>query len=327
MLPRMPGARAPLGAGAQVAGPGGATARRSGRVPRRPERVRPSPPRHTIVRVTDPGPGALRLATFNILHGRSLSDGEVDVDRFADAVAGLDADVLALQEVDRDQPRSTGADLTAVAAEAMGATDHRFAATLRGEPGVWTRATGDRQPGAAEYGIAIVSRYPVLRWRKMALPALPVRWPLLLRDKPPVLVRDEPRAALAALVDVPGGPLTVVSTHLTFLPGWNAAQLRRLWWSCRSLTRPMVVMGDLNLRGPLPSRLTGWRPLAQDATFPLEEPQHQIDHILGSGDVHAVAPGGAVHTGTSDHRALVAQVVCGPEAAASARRGVRGASA
>ena len=92
----------------------------------------------------------MRLATFNILHGRSLEDGEVKIERFAAAVRDLDADVLALQEVDRDQPRSHGADLTLVAAEAMGAIAHRFVATLHGEPGIWVAATGDRQPvGAA----------------------------------------------------------------------------------------------------------------------------------------------------------------------------------
>ena len=48
----------------------------------------------------------MRLATFNILHGRSIQDGVVDLDRLADAIRLLDADILALQEVDRDQPRS-----------------------------------------------------------------------------------------------------------------------------------------------------------------------------------------------------------------------------
>src|SRR5919112_1990253 len=97
---------------------------------------------------------AMRLATFNILHGRSPSDGRVDLDRFAAAVRSLRADVLGLQEVDRDQPRSHGADLTAVAADAMDAPHHRFVATLRGEPGLWSAATGDLQPQTAEYGIA-----------------------------------------------------------------------------------------------------------------------------------------------------------------------------
>ena len=68
----------------------------------------------------------MRLATFNILNGRSLVDHIVDLDRLADAVTSLNPDVLALQEVDRNQPRSHCADLTAVAAEAMGAVSHRF---------------------------------------------------------------------------------------------------------------------------------------------------------------------------------------------------------
>ena len=72
----------------------------------------------------------MRLATFNILHGRSPADDRVDVDRFAAAVRSLDADVLALQEVDRNQARSANADLTAVAAQVMGAEEHRFVAAL-----------------------------------------------------------------------------------------------------------------------------------------------------------------------------------------------------
>ena len=91
----------------------------------------------------------MRIATFNLLHGRSLEDGRVDVDRLAAAVKSLDADVLALQEVDRDQPRSLGADLTAVAADAMGAPEHQFVAALSGTPGgTWMAATGDEQAGA-----------------------------------------------------------------------------------------------------------------------------------------------------------------------------------
>ncbi|MEV6815065.1 endonuclease/exonuclease/phosphatase family protein, partial [Micromonospora sp. NPDC051296] len=52
----------------------------------------------------------MRLATFNLLHGRSLTDGLVDPARLAAAVSDLDADVLALQEVDRDQSRSGNLD-------------------------------------------------------------------------------------------------------------------------------------------------------------------------------------------------------------------------
>ncbi|WP_182112932.1 MULTISPECIES: endonuclease/exonuclease/phosphatase family protein [unclassified Actinotalea] len=251
----------------------------------------------------------MRLATFNILHGHSLVDDTVDVGRFARAVAELDADVLALQEVDRDQPRSHGADLTAVAAEAMGAPEHRFVATLAGTPELWSAATGELQPNTAGYGIALLSRYPVLSWRAMALPALRGRVPVVFPDRRrPTLVRDEPRAAVGAVVDAPGGPVTVVATHLTFIPGWNGHQLRRLVRLLRQEPRPVVVMGDLNLEADRPARVSGWRSLASAPTFPVAEPQRQLDHILVDGPLEAVAPGWAMDTGLSDHRALAVDV-------------------
>ena len=42
----------------------------------------------------------MRMATFNILHGRSVHDGAVHLDRLVDSVKQLDPDILALQEVD-----------------------------------------------------------------------------------------------------------------------------------------------------------------------------------------------------------------------------------
>jgi endonuclease/exonuclease/phosphatase family metal-dependent hydrolase len=253
----------------------------------------------------------MRLATFNILHGRSPADGRVDLNRFTAAVRDLDADVLAMQEVDRDQPRSHGADLTSVAADAMGAPEHRFVATLAGTPDLWSAATGELQPRTAGYGIALLSRLPVLSWHALALPALRGQVPHLVPGRRrPILVRDEPRAAVAAVVDAPEGPVTVVATHLTFIPGWNAVQLRRIVRQVRDLPRPVVIMGDLNLEEAAAVRLSRMKPLASAPTFPVHEPARQIDHILADGPIRATA-GRAVDTGLSDHRALVADVVVG----------------
>jgi endonuclease/exonuclease/phosphatase family metal-dependent hydrolase len=248
----------------------------------------------------------MRVATFNILHGRSLTDGLVDAGRLAHAVRTLDADVLGLQEVDRDQERSGGADLTRVAAESMGARDYRFVAALAGTPGAtWTAATGDEQPDSAAYGVALLSRYPVRAWEVIRLPALPGRVPMLFpRRWTPALVPDEPRVAVSAVVEGPEGPVSVATTHLSFVHGWNVLQLRRVVRALGACPRPWVLMGDLNMGPATARRASGMRTAAAALTFPTLDPARQLDHVLVDG-----LPGpftGAAHDlGLSDHRALV----------------------
>src|ERR687898_3277243 len=168
----------------------------------------------------------MRLATFNLLHGRWTHDGVVDLDRLAAAVRTLNPDILALQEVDRDQPRSHLADLTAVAAEAMGAVTHRFAAALSGTPGsAWLAATEDDVPGTAAYGIALLSRYPARSWQVRRLARIPFRFPYYaMRARKMVVVEEEPRAVVLGRLDTPAGPLTVANTHLSYVPGWGQWQ-------------------------------------------------------------------------------------------------------
>ncbi len=252
----------------------------------------------------------MRIATFNILHGRSPSDDRVDVDRLAAAVKDLDADVLGLQEVDRDQPRSMGADLTAVAAEAMGAVDSQFVAALAGTPGgTWMAATGEEQPGSASYGIALLSRHPVVSWRVVRLPTLHSRVPMWFqRSRRPVLVHDEPRVAVAAVVDGPFGQVTVANTHLSFIPGWNALQLRSLVRSLAGTREPLVLVGDLNMAQRPAARISGLRPLATAATFPVDEPRQQLDHVLVRGRLRAASTAVSHRLPLSDHRALTVDV-------------------
>ena len=253
----------------------------------------------------------MRIATFNILHGRSLDDGQVDVDRLAAAVKSLDADVLGLQEVDRDQPRSLGADLTAVAAEAMGAATNWCSAALAGTPGgTWMAATGDEQPGSATYGIALLSRYPAISWRVVRLPALRTAVPMWFKgSRRPVWVRDEPRVAVAAVLDGPFGEFTVCTTHLSFIPGWSALQLSRLVRSLAGTREPLVVIGDLNMERRQATQVTGLRAAATTPTFPVDHPRRQLDHVLVRGPLRATGPAEAVRLPLSDHRALV--VPCG----------------
>jgi endonuclease/exonuclease/phosphatase family metal-dependent hydrolase len=251
----------------------------------------------------------VRVATFNILHGRTVGDG-VDPARLRDCVRRLDPDVLALQEVDLEQPRSDLADLTAAAADAMGAVEHRFVAAISGTPGAtWMAATGDEQPGTAAYGIALLSRFPVPSWQVLRLPRIPLRFPMYLPGPDRVMMVDEePRAAVIAQMKTPLGALTVANTHLSFVPGWNRRQLRRLVHDLRGFPGPRLLTGDLNLT-PVPvRRWSGMRTLATAPTFPAAEPNRQIDHIL-TDDEHL--RGGAARADLmpiSDHRPLVVEL-------------------
>ena len=255
----------------------------------------------------------MRLATFNTLHGMALPGGTVSAALLRSTVSTLDADVLGLQEVDRNQPRSAGVDQTAEAADALGAAGWRFAPTLTGTPGESWRAVVDGEPvpaAARAYGIGLVSRYPVRRWHVLRMRGAPGRSPIVVPGtghRPPkvLLLPDEPRAVLAAEVDSPHGMVTIATTHLSFTPGWNVWQLRRAVWALRALPGPRILLGDFNLPGPVPRWLTGWQALVDAPTYPVGEPKVQIDHVLSDGPMPPVQAAYSVTGDVSDHLGLV----------------------
>ncbi|MDA8436683.1 MAG: endonuclease/exonuclease/phosphatase family protein [Actinomycetales bacterium] len=261
------------------------------------------------------------------------------------AVATLDADVIGLQEVDVGQPRSGHAHQPRSVAEALGAPYWHFAASVVGTPGEseWDAAQDAhdrashphlrRAPGLVGatdvvteigeasdrpteplYGVGLVSRLPVLEWRTRRFDPAPWSLPLMIPAEPrPRFVRvpDEPRAAIAAVVDGPHGPFTVVTVHLSFVPGYNVRQLRELRRWLADLPRPLVLLGDLNLPGTIPARVTGWTPLVRQKTYPVMGPRVQFDHVLADGlTAHQQATAVAeVHLlPVSDHAAVTVDV-------------------
>jgi endonuclease/exonuclease/phosphatase family metal-dependent hydrolase len=169
----------------------------------------------------------------------------------------------------------------------------------------WRPTPPDPEDGRPSYGIALLSRLPVRSWRVLRLGSARGRYPILVPTSPPrvIWVHDEPRAAVVAVLDQPA--LTVAATHLSFVPGMNVLQLRRLRAALAQLPAPRLLVGDLNLPGGLPSRVLGWRPLVTGPTFPSPAPRLQIDHVLADGlPDGAAAPGEIVHLPLSDHRAV-----------------------
>jgi endonuclease/exonuclease/phosphatase family metal-dependent hydrolase len=255
----------------------------------------------------------LRVGTLNLASGRGAAGRPLPEGELAAAVAGLDVDVLAVQEVDAGQPRSGGADQAAVLAGALGC-EWRMAATLTGTPGPFRTWSAVEEPvprgpgepaGEPLYGVALLSRRPVRRWSAIGLGAGHGRLPMRATDprtgRPRLwLFPDEPRAAVVAELD----GLIVVGTHLSFAPVTAVRQLRRLRRWAATTEGPLVLAGDLNLPGRVPARLLGAEPLVQEATYPGPEPRLQLDHLLGRG-VRATAS--EVRTlPVGDHRLVVA---------------------
>lgn len=250
----------------------------------------------------------MRVATWNILHGLDFRRGGVDLAAVGRAVDNLAADVVALQEVDVGAPRSGTVDQAAELSRLTG-MHSVFAPSLCGDIATsWVRASGPVARGCAgpAYGLALLTRHPLRRWRRIHLPGGGDHD----RRRAPHSTRPgwdhEPRVALQVELHVEGAAVQITTTHLSYLP----------WRSVRQLTSVLraqgdggsaVILGDFNLPPVVVNaRARGWTPAGGAATHPAPEPRLQLDQILVRGlDVRAVQVAPA---STSDHLALVAEL-------------------
>jgi endonuclease/exonuclease/phosphatase family metal-dependent hydrolase len=265
----------------------------------------------------------MRLTSWNLLHGMAIPPQEtVATDSLNRAVASLESDIYALQEVDHFLPRSQNRPQMRDIAEHIGARDWAMAPSVIGTPGESWRKLSSAEPeiiNAASnysqlmhecYGIGIVSKVPVLSWHRLNLGNSPLGLPLIVpgdesgKGKPRfIYVKDEPRLAIAAVLE---NGFTVVNTHLSFVPGFNLMQLHRVkkWalWLAESTGTRAIVVGDLNLPKNLPVIGSKWKSLVKESTYPSWGPKIQFDYILshdmgfGEYSVREFAP-----TGVSDH--------------------------
>ena len=204
----------------------------------------PEPPR-------DPAPPpVLRVITFNLLHGGIFSELTGDdaalEERLRLAVAGLralDADVVGLQEA------STGRHRGNVAARLAAALGYRYvhaiAATRPFNSEHMRRAVASIL-GFSE-GPALLSRYPITRWRAYELPSCARAF--------------DARVLLFAELDTPAGRIAVFSAHTSD----DACQTRAVVELVREAagSLPAVLMGDFNAVAASPAV----RLLIQDAGF------------------------------------------------------------
>lgn len=243
-------------------------------------------------------PRVVRVLVYNIHAGKDAA-GVDAVARVAALVRELDADVVLLQEVDRHTKRSGGADQPAELSRLTG-YHAAFGRTLDYDGG--------------EYGIAVLSRWPILGDTIVHL----------VVDPPQQRAGGsyEPRGALRVVVSAPAGPVAVVNTHLDASRDdtYRRQEIRTVLAiadSLRSSGLPTLLGGDFNSTpesavhaAALAARLRdAWSACGRgdSLTFPAATPVKRIDYLYLTGA--ATCDEATVPTSqASDHRPLFVRV-------------------
>jgi endonuclease/exonuclease/phosphatase family metal-dependent hydrolase len=205
-------------------------------------------------------PQTFRVMTYNIHHGAGL-DGKVDLQRIADLIKHEQADIVALQEVDKGVARTARRDSPAELAALTG-MNCVFSNNFHFQGG--------------EYGNAVLTRFPIKRCSN--------RHYKMLRP-------DEQRGLLQAVLDVRGRELVFLDTHIDYR-GDDAERLLNVAEIVEAIQpyrgQPMILCGDFN---DTPESRTHQK-IAQEFedtwlaagkgdgfTIPAEKPRKRIDFI------------------------------------------------
>lgn len=214
---------------------------------------------------------SLSVMSYNV-HAGVGTDGRHDLDRIARVISEADVDVVALQELDVGRKRSEGLNQARAIAERL-QMHHFFHPAINLE--------------AEQYGDAILSREPIRLRHAGILPT----W------KSPLAF--EPRGALWVTLDLTGGAVQIINTHLGLSGRERIEQVNALagpaWLGHDDCKTNTVFCGDLNALPGSPahrhlaavmidsqSHLSrwSWRP-----TFPSRCPLLRLDYIMVSPDV------------------------------------------
>lgn len=208
---------------------------------------------------SEPSRPSLRVLTYNTHHGEGM-DGKVDLPRLAKVILSSGADVVALQELDKDTQR-TGRVNQAMELATLTGMQVRYGAAM------------DFQGG--QYGQAILCRWPIWRFQVHFLP------------NP---FQREPRIAVSSMIQTnTGHTIRFVGVHLD-----ASAEDEARWLQVTRLNEvfgeekalPTILAGDFNDVPESRSMARLFRNWADTGfgnpqpTSPANAPQSRIDYVL-----------------------------------------------
>jgi endonuclease/exonuclease/phosphatase family metal-dependent hydrolase len=227
----------------------------------------------------------LKVSSYNIRKAVGL-DWRRKPDRVLRVLVEIDADIIALQEVDR----RFGSRITAL-----------DPAMIEAETGYRAIRFSDRPQSLGHHGNVILARkgIEVIGARPMVLPHL------------------EPRGAAVADLDCGGRKVRVVGMHLGLTKKWRALQTQAIVSELKTLEArlPAILMGDLNepgLRSDVLRAFEHGHSIAScGPSFHASMPVVALDRIIVTEDIGIAEAG--VHRSTlareaSDHLPIWAKL-------------------
>jgi len=238
--------------------------------------------------------GTFRVMTYNIHHGEGM-DGKLDLARIAALIKSAQADIVALQEVDKRVERTARRDLPVELAALTGMT---------------CVFSNNYNYQGGEYGNAVLTRFPVKHVTNH-----------LYR----MLKAHEQRGLLQVTLSVHGQDICIWNTHLDAghddAERWaSLAELTALAAACDQ--QPFLLCGDFNdvPTSRVYEKLTGqfvdsWMCVGKGdgSTVPVTKPMRRIDYLWISKN-RMLTPKSArlIQSEASDHLPVVAEFEIGP---------------
>lgn len=227
----------------------------------------------------------LRVVSYNIRHGTDADDTP-SLDQIADVLAFLDADIVALQEVDMNLPRSQNQKQAARLAKYLN-MGYVFGEAMRYKTG--------------SYGNAVLSRFPIRKYNVHPLPD-----------------PKENRCCLEVHIEVAAQILGFFAVHLGLNHLLRIEHVQqKLLPALNSFSGPAILAGDFNAAANQQEITLITQQLTDSFafntgilvdTFPAVQPVERIDYIFVNTLV-AVKQFYITDTLASDHLPITAELL------------------
>ena len=237
----------------------------------------------------------VRVLVYNVHAGKDAG-GKESVRRISDVVKTIDPDIVLFQEVDKRTKRSGGVDQPAEYARLTG-LHVAFGRSLDYDGG--------------EYGIAVLSRWPIRRDTTIHLPVEP--------PQERSGGSHEPRVAMSLRIDAPFGPLDLFNTHIDASGDdrWRLQEIKtieRIVKEALGGNARILLGGDFNSTpdSPVQSELraSGFRDawptcgVGDGLSYPADVPRKRIDYLFLPSGFECMSAR-VVESDASDHRPVV----------------------